>query len=481
MTTAIMSKILIADDERSICEAFAEFLRQEGHTPLIASSGEEAVQLVEQQHPDAVFLDIRMPGMDGLAALKAIQSRAPGLPVIVMTAYGTMQTAMDAMRLGAFDYLGKPVDLPQVRKLLRRCLYQPETLPPEDEDYTSEPASAADEMLGQSAVMQKVFKLMSLLAMNDLTLLITGESGAGKELVARGVHAYGPRHEHPFVAINCAAIPEQLLESELFGHEKGAFTGAERSTRGRFEVAANGTLFLDEISELSLPLQSKLLRVLQERSFEPVGSVVPRPVTARLIAASNRHLEDEVQQGRFREDLYHRIKLATIHIPPLRDRKEDIDMLARHFLRQANHELGKQVVDIERTALEKLHHYDWPGNVRELQHTIKRSTLMVRGKLLTLHDLQLKQLAGPASGKAQPDTLAEFRSAMRTALHRLQHGELELPAQNGLFHALIAEAEQEMIDAALKITRGNQVAAAELLGLHRTTMRKKMRQDSSYE
>jgi two-component system response regulator AtoC len=474
-----MSKILIADDERSICEAFAEFLRQEGHAPLIASNGEEAVRLVEQQHPSAVFLDIRMPGMDGLAALKAIQSRAPGLPVIVMTAYGTMQTAMEAMRLGAFDYLGKPVDLPQVRKLLRRCLQQPETILTEGEDCTTAPPCGTDEMLGQSATMQEVFKLMSLLATNDLTLLVTGESGVGKELVARGIHAYGSRHEHPFVAINCAAIPEQLLESELFGHEKGAFTGAEGSTMGRFEVAANGTLFLDEISELSLPLQSKLLRVLQERSFERVGSVVPRPLTARLITASNRHLEHEVQQGRFREDLYHRIKLATIHIPPLRDRKEDIDILARHFLRQANHELGKQVVDIECAALEQLHQYHWPGNVRELQHAIKRSTLMVRGKLLTVHDLQLKQVAEPAPEEAHTDTLVEFRSAMRTALRRLQNGELELPAHAGLFHALIADAEQEMIDEALKITRGNQVAAAELLGLHRTTMRKKMRQGST--
>jgi len=472
-----MSKILIADDERSICEAFAEFLTQEGHTPLIASSGEEAVRLVEQQHPAAAFLDIRMPGMDGLEALRRIQAGAPGLPVIVMTAYGTMQTAMEAMRLGAFDYLGKPVELPQVRKLLRRCLHQPETPAAEGTLDTVPADGGPDEMLGQSAAMQEVFKLMGLLAMNDLTLLVTGESGVGKELVARGIHAYGSRRDHPFVAVNCAAIPEQLLESELFGHEKGAFTGAERATTGRFEFAADGTLFLDEVSELPLPLQSKLLRVLQERSYERVGSAVPRPLTARLIAASNRRLEQEVAQGRFREDLYHRLKLATIHIPPLRERKEDIDILARHFLRQANRELGKQVVDIEPAVLERLQHYDWPGNVRELQHAIKRSALMVRGRLLTIHDLQLKEIAGHAAVAARDDALAGLREALCSALQQTRDGELPLPAASGVFHALITECEQELIAEALRITGGNQVAASELLGLHRTTMRKKMRRE----
>ena len=460
-----MSKVLIADDERSICQAFAQFLRLEGHTPLIASNGREALELLRREQPDAVFLDVRMPGMDGLEVLAQIRAERPELPVIVMTAYGTMDTAMAAMRQGAFDYLGKPVELPQLRTLLQRALHRPQV---GSEEAVAQPEQTL--LVGQSSAMQEIYKLMGLLTQNDLTVLVTGESGVGKELVARGIHLHSHRRDLPFVAVNCAAIPEQLLESELFGHEKGAFTGADSRRLGRCEAAGEGTLFLDEISELPLHLQSKLLRVLQERSFERVGSVTPLPLKARVIAASNRHLETEVEQGRFREDLYHRLKLVTLHIPPLRKRTDDIEALVYHFLRRANAELSKQVQSIEPEVLERLRQYHWPGNVRELEHTIKRSVLLAHGSLLTVHDLDLK----PAAPAAPVSALNQLQAAARVALQQLLSDPQSAEAEQGIFHTLVDITERELIDEALRLTQGNQVAASRLLGLHRTTMRNKI-------
>jgi len=462
-----MSKVLIADDERSICDAFAQFLRLEGHTPLIAANGREALELVRREQPDAVFLDVRMPGMDGLEALARIRAERPELPVIVMTAYGTMDTAMTAVRQGAFDYLGKPVELPQLRTLLQRALHRPQ--PAVTASETDSP-TAPQLLVGQSPAMQEIYKLMGLLTQNDLTVLVTGESGVGKELVARGIHLHSPRRDKPFIAINCAAIPEQLLESELFGHEKGAFTSADSRRLGRCEAAGEGTLFLDEIGELPLHLQSKLLRVLQERSFERVGSVTPIPLKARVIAASNRQLEVEVEQRRFREDLYHRLNLVALHIPPLRKRREDIEALAYHFLRRANVELGKQIEGIEPAVLERLQQYRWPGNVRELEHALKRAVLLARGPALTVHDLELKT---EVRSTAIP-VLDQLRAAARAALSDLLNEVGGVDAEPGIFHTLVEVIEKELIDEALRLTGGNQVAASRLLGLHRTTMRKKM-------
>jgi DNA-binding NtrC family response regulator len=280
-----VAKILIADDERAICAAFSELLLLEGHTPLVAATGDEALALVEREHPRLVFLDLKMPGMSGLEVLRELNARQPELPVVLMTAYGTVDTAMEAMRLKAFDYLGKPVELKQLRQLLARALHRPQ---PPAESAAPAATTPAEELIGRSAAMQELFKLMSLLTGNDLTVLVCGESGAGKELVARGIHRHGPRQSRPFVAVNCAAIPETLMESELFGHEKGAFTDARDTRVGRCEAAEDGTLFLDEIAELPLAVQGKLLRVLQERSFERVGSLTPRPLRARVIAATNR-------------------------------------------------------------------------------------------------------------------------------------------------------------------------------------------------
>ncbi|WP_177420223.1 sigma-54-dependent transcriptional regulator [endosymbiont of Lamellibrachia barhami] len=474
-----MSKILIADDERAICDAFSRLFEMEGHEALIASSGKEALQVIREQHPDAVFMDVRMPGMDGIETLAQIRDEIGGLPVVIMTAYGAMETAMEAVRLDAFDYLGKPVELTRVRQLLHQMLELSASEPPTPEAETEQPEPETEpRLVGQSAPMQELFKLMGLLTTNNMTVLITGESGVGKELVARGIHRHSRQSEAPFVAINCAAIPENLLESELFGHEKGAFTSADARRIGRFESAAEGTLFLDEIGELPLHLQGKLLRVLQERSFERIGSSTPIPLRARLITATNRNLAQEVTDKHFREDLLHRLNLVTLQVPPLRDRQEDIELLARHFLKQVAGELSKPLSDFEPGVIERLCAHAWPGNVRELEHVIKRSALLARGNKLTNHDLALEneppKITTQETGSTSDDAFGQLSDALRYALRQLaaQHNLTE--KTEGSFHTLIGFAEGELIDEALRLCDDNQVSAAKLLGLHRTTLRNKI-------
>jgi len=459
-----MSRILVADDERGICDAFAEFLTADGHTPVICANGNEATQAVREQVPDVAFIDVQMPGTNGLEALEKIREIAPDLPVIVMTAFGTLETAKKAIELGAFDYLGKPLELNQIRKLLERAMYKSDVKPVEN-------VTAQDEMttlLGQSAVMQELFKKMALLAGNDLAILITGESGVGKELVAKAIHDLGSNSSEPFVAVNCAAIPETLMEAELFGNEAGAFTDAKSKRTGRFEAAGNGTLFLDEVSELPYHVQSKLLRVLQERTFERLGSVKPVKFTARLIAASNRHLETEVAEGRFRDDLFHRLNLASLVVPRLRDREDDIELLVNHFLTQSHQEINKELSGIEPDVLKRLGEYEWPGNVRELEHTIKRAVLAARGKTITSHDLELNDVSKAGTSS---DSLLESlsRQASRMVTDPEQFG-----GSGHLYQHLMDVAGLAMIEAALKITDGNQVAAARLLGINRSTLRKKL-------
>ncbi len=460
-----MAKILVADDEYGICEAFSVLLTAEGHTPLLASNGKEAVRMVRDEKPALVFMDARMPGGDGLDALMEIHALSPGLPVIIMTAFGTLETARKAMDLGAFDYLGKPVDLAKVRELLAQGLHKPAsasaTVTAHDE--TGKPA-----LLGQSAAMQTLFKQMALLTDNELSILITGESGVGKELVARGIHELGPRADDAFVAVNCAAIPETLIEAELFGHEAGAFTDAKSRRIGRFEAAGVGTLFLDEISELPFHLQSKLLRVLQERTFERLGSVKPIDFTARLIAASNRDLEAEIAAGRFREDLYHRLNLATLLVPTLRDREDDIELLVTHFLRVANEDIGKEVTGVEPAVFTRLREHPWPGNVRELEHCIKRSVLATRGTTLTVHDLDLP----PPVDNAGSDT--SLRKLLAQQAAKIVRNPGDYGGEGGVYSHLIDAAGHELIQAALELTGGNQVAAAKLLGINRTTLRKRL-------
>jgi DNA-binding NtrC family response regulator len=469
-----MSKILIADDERAICDAFSRLIELEDHQPLVASNGKQALQLIRDESPAAVFLDIRMPGIDGLETLSRIRAEHGDLPVVIMTAHGDMETAMQAVNLQAFDYLGKPVELTKVRDLLKQMLQY--TTAPDLTTAESETGDNLPRLVGKSPAMQELFKFMGLLTGNDMTVLITGESGVGKELVARGIHQHSKRADQPFVAINCAAIPENLLESELFGHEKGAFTGAGASRNGRFESAADGTLFLDEIGELPLPLQSKLLRVLQERTFEPVGGNRTVELRARLLTATNRDLSREADRGSFRADLYHRLNLVTLPVPPLRDREGDIELLAQHFIVQACRELKRPKLSLSNDIIKQLESYDWPGNVRELEHVIKRSVLTSRGNI-ELHDFRVERYTSKSDDSYQRiDSLHDLQDVLRQTLRRMLSESSD--KDDSLFHQLVSLTEQTLIDEALQLCDSNQVSASRLLGLHRTTLRKKMKQPS---
>ncbi|NOX68277.1 MAG: sigma-54-dependent Fis family transcriptional regulator [Gammaproteobacteria bacterium] len=461
-----MSRILVADDERGICEAFGAFLTGEGHEPLLVSNGKQAVQMVRDETPAVAFIDIQMPGGDGLTALEEIKGIAPDLPVIIMTAFGTLESARRAIDLGAFDYLGKPVELDQVRELLKRALHKPR----KSSVAAIEAGGDGDaSLLGQSAAMQTLFKKMALLGNNDLAILITGESGVGKELVAKAVHKFGPNSEQPFIAVNCAAIPDTLIEAELFGSEAGAFTDAKNKRVGRFEAAGTGTLFLDEVAEIPLHLQSKLLRVLQEHSFERLGSVTSIAFTARIVAASNRSLEDEVEAGNFREDLYHRLNLASLRVPALRDREHDLELLMGHFLHQANREIGKQIHGIEADVVSRLKTYSWPGNVRELEHCVKRAVLAARGTTITLHDLDLAE-----ERPAHSSVHAGLRQSLRVQAREIVADPDRYGGSGFVYQHLMDAAGLEIIHAALALTKGNQVAAAKLLGINRSTLRKKL-------
>ena len=461
-----MARILVADDERGICQAFSEFLSEEGHEAVLASSGPEAVELVRTTSPAAAFIDVRMPGGEGITALEEIRSIAPQLPVIIMTAFGTLDTARRAMELGAFDYLGKPVELKQVRKLLKKALHTPITT---DNSDTEALAPGRPTLIGRSAAMQELFKQIVLLTSNDLSILIVGESGVGKELVAHAIHDHSERSKEPFVAVNCAAIPDTLIEAELFGAQAGAFTDAKTNRVGRFEAAGQGTLFLDEVSELPYHLQSKLLRVLQERSFERLGSVNPIAFRARLIAASNRNLDAAVEAGEFRGDLYHRLHLATVHVPALRDRKGDFDPLVQHFVNVASKEMGRDVHSVEPEAIEKLRQYPWPGNVRELENCIKRSVLDSHGETLSVHDLDLPH--ANQRDRRRPPNLEQTLRAQ--AVEMVKHPE-KYGGEGEIYQCLVDNASYEIVKAALNATDGNQVAAAKLLGINRSTLRKKL-------
>jgi len=461
-----VARVLIADDERGICEAFSAFLEAEGHEALLASNGEEAIRIVREEAPAVAFLDVRMPGGDGITALESIRALAPGMPVIIMTAFGTLDTAKRAIELGAFDYMGKPVELAKMRELLQKALHKPDT---RGTRFVERSSGERPILIGQSAAMQSLFKQIVLLTGNDLSVLIVGESGVGKELVAHAIHDNSLRAAKPFIAVNCAAIPDTLIEAELFGAEAGAFTDAKTTRAGRFEAAGEGTLFLDEISEIPYHLQSKLLRALQERSFERLGSVKPLGFRARLIAASNRNLEVEIDAGRFRDDLYHRLNLATVQVPALRERRDDIEPLAKHFVAQAGEEIGKAINRIEPDFIERLKSHSWPGNVRELEHCIKRSVLAAHGPTLTVHDLEVPD--ANRKDRRQPPNLEQV---LQTQAIAMVSNPERYGGEGEIYQCLLDNAGYQLIKAALDVTDNNQVAAARLLGINRSTLRKKL-------
>ena len=454
-----MASILIVDDEKPIRRILSLLLQDRRHRVTEVGSGEEAIAAIPEAKPDLVLLDLRLPGMDGLETLSRLRALSPRTDVIMMTAHGTISSAVEAMRRGAFDYVAKPFDNDELLMIVDRAL-QVRSLSSEVESLRGELESryGFTEIVGLSRELQEVFRMMAKVVRVDVTVLITGESGTGKELVARAIHRRSAREQGPFVAVNCSAIPQTLVESEFFGHEKGAFTDARESRPGRFEQADGGTLFLDEVGDLALDAQAKLLRALQERQVQRIGSRAARPIDVRVIAATNKDLARDVREGRFREDLYWRLNVVQIRLPSLRERRDDLPILLDHFVDRFNRELGLAVQSIAPDARRLLCDYDWPGNVRELENTVCRAMILCEGDTLTVADLP-----GRVRGESEG-----VDAALGSDLVRLTLTEAVAQASERL--------EKVMILSRLAEHRGNRTATAESLGVSRKTLFNKMRQ-----
>ncbi len=455
-------EVWVVDDDESIRWVLQRALTRDGMRVSEFESGEQVVQALSTRSPAAIVTDIRMPGLDGIALLDAISRRHPRLPVIIMTAYADLDSTVSAYRGGAFEFLPKPFDVDEAVSLVRKATLD-RALPPASSALPTD--GPAPEILGSSPAMQEVFRAVGRLSRSDMTVLITGESGSGKELVARALHRHGPRSRAPFIALNSAAIPRELLESELFGHERGAFTGAQSQRRGRFEQADGGTLFLDEIGDMPAELQTRLLRVLAEGEFYRVGGHVPLRVDVRVIAATHQALGANVKEGRFREDLYHRLNVIQVRVPALRERREDIPILLRHFLDTVARELGVPTKTLSRESEAYLCTLAWPGNVRQLENTCRWLTVMAAGNEIELEDLPPELRETDPQRSSSPDWSSSLK---RWADARLRGGAQEL-----LDEALPA-FERAMIRAALDYTGGKRQRAAALLGWGRNTMTRKM-------
>ncbi|HEV7223895.1 MAG TPA: sigma-54 dependent transcriptional regulator [Pirellulales bacterium] len=459
-----MSHILIIDDEESICWALRRLAQEEGHAVSAASSAEEAFELAGQRAVDCILLDIRLPGLDGLAAMARLQQLAAAAPIVVMTAFGSLGTAVEAIRNGAFDYLTKPFDLERASEVLRRALAQRDAGPREAPPATMNPP-CSEELLGASPAMQEVFKRIALVAPTNASVLIVGESGTGKELVARAIHRHSQESSGPLVTVNLAALNPALVESELFGHVRGAFTGADAARPGLLELADGGTAFFDEAGDIPLSVQVKLLRALEQREITPVGDAKPRRTAFRVLAATHRDLRQEVQKGAFREDLFFRLAVFEIHLPPLRQRVEDIPLLAERFLQNVL-PAGAPAAHLTQAALDDLRRRPWPGNVRELRNAVEHAALLARAGAITPEHLP-PQIVVPALGGID----SELSRAVRCwALDRL--ASTSLP--ENLYQQFLDEAEPPLLSAVLERTAHNRVAAANLLGIHRATLRKKL-------
>jgi nitrogen regulation protein NR(I) len=460
-----MAKILIVDDEPSVLLALQDMLDGLGHRVETATSGEEALRQVVDWQPELVVTDLCMPIMDGMEAFRRIKTIAPRLPVIIMTGQGTMNTAIEATKLGAFDYQLKPVDPESMMAAVERALESVRLMQRSVELDPREAISSRDAIIGQSPGMQEVYKAIGRVASPDATVLIRGESGTGKELVARAIYQHSRRAQAPLVIVNCAAIPETLLESEMFGYERGAFTGAHARKIGKFEQANGGTIFLDEIGDVPASVQPKILRVLQQRQVERVGGSETIPVDVRVLAATNRDLELAIADGAFREDLYYRLQVVTISIPPLRKRHEDVPKLANYFLQRFAKELNVEQPLLTEEARQTLLTYHWPGNVRELEHCIYRAMIFTRGyPIQAEHLLRARQESDtPSIGLDQE----QLRGWIKTYL--------DTHAGDKAHERLLDEVERLLILEALQRTSGNQSQAARLLGITRPTLHAKIR------
>ena len=438
--------ILIIDDEKNIREGLSAALELDGYSVKLAANGAEGLALIEKGDIDLVITDLRMPGISGEEVLAKVRGESPGIPVIVLTGHGSIDTAVDAMRNGAYDFLTKPLSLDRLSLIVKRALAGRELEIRHSSLQQELNAQASFEsIIGKSAEMQRIFQMVRKAADSKASVLITGESGTGKELIANALHNLSPRKSNPFIKVHCAALSETLLESELFGHEKGAFTGAAARKRGRFELANTGTIFLDEIGEINQNVQIKILRVLQDKRFERVGGEETLEVDVRVIAATNRNLEEEIAQGRFREDLFYRLNVVHIQVPPLRDRKDDIPLMLNAFLDEFNRENNKSITGFDARSRSALYKYDWPGNIRQLRNCVESAVVMCSGNEITLEDL--------------PPTV---RGAAESNVIQVPVG------------ITMAEAEKIIIQQNLASNQGNKSKTADILGIGRKTLHRKL-------
>uniref|UniRef100_I2Q200 Response regulator with CheY-like receiver, AAA-type ATPase, and DNA-binding domains n=1 Tax=Desulfovibrio sp. U5L TaxID=596152 RepID=I2Q200_9BACT len=447
------AKILVVDDDAGHLSMLRTVLSGWGYAPEVATDGAQALEMIHRKAYDAVLLDVRMAGMGGMEALSRIREFNPAVPVLIMTAYSSVETAVSALKTGAYDYLTKPLDLDVLRLTLERALDHMR-LAVENESLRQKLGQEAvgPEIIGKSRPMRELFTMIGMVAPTEATVLITGESGTGKELVAKAIHARSARASGPLVAVNCAALSETLLESELFGHEKGAFTGAERRREGRFMAANKGSIFLDEIGEIAQPIQAKLLRVIQEREIQRVGGDRPVGVDVRILAATNRDLKKEVEAGRFREDLYYRLNVVSVLVPPLRDRPDDIPLLAQFFLGRFAEKNRKRMKGFTPTAMDQLVRSPWPGNVRELENAVERAVILSVGEYVSEREL-------PACEAGVSDAPAVGG----------------VPASASLAGRALDDVEREVILATLDECGGNKSEAARVLGITRATLHKKLK------
>jgi two-component system response regulator AtoC len=474
----------VVDDEADIRSLLTDLLKEEGYQVRTADSAAKALAEIAKKMPDLVMMDVKLPDQDGITLLKQLKRDEPELEVIVMTAFGGSSTAIKAMEHGAYDYVTKPFEIDDLLATLRRVFehadmsHEVSTLRLE----LGKSAAERERIVGASKPMLEVFKLIGKVASADATVLITGESGTGKELVAEALHRASKRNPHPLVKVSCAALPESLLETELFGHEKGSFTGAMTMRKGRFETANKGTIFLDEIGEMTLGTQTKLLRILQEREFERIGSSVPIKIDIRVIAATNRNLSEEVEEGKFREDLYYRLNVIHIHMPPLRDRKDDIPLLVEHFLAKFRHAPDAIPTSITEEALTKLTAYDWPGNVRELENAIERAVVLARGNAITVEHLPFGDRNEARDRRRLANRRERLNEEAEADLAELDEDEAGEPAatnghgESGSFKDQVASLEKQLIREALDRAGGNRTKAAEELGIYRRLLYAKIKE-----
>ena len=466
--------VLVADDDRSIRTVLTQALGRSGYQVRCTGNAATLWRWVEDGEGDLVITDVVMPDENGLDLIPRIKRVRPELRVIVMSAQSTLMTAVKAAQRGAFEYLPKPFDLKELLAVVGRALAQPA---PASDTPAPEPRDAEERLplIGRSVAMQEIYRSIARLTTTDLTVMVNGESGTGKELVARALHDYGRRRTGPFVAINMAAIPRELIESELFGHERGAFTGAMNRAQGRFEQAAGGTLFLDEIGDMPAEAQTRLLRVLQEGEFTTVGGRTPIRANVRIVAATHRDLRQAIRAGQFREDLFYRLNVVPIRLPPLRERLEDIPVLARHFLEKAR-EAGMGTKSLDSSALDRLRQHRWPGNVRELENLMRRLAALYPQE--TINDEVIRaELADPGASDPAPTngTPEPLAAAVERHIRQFLAASRDGMPMRDIYDQVIAEVERPLIQMTLSATRGNQIKAAAMLGLNRNTLRKKIR------